>query len=144
MKRAFLSGLLLFASAALQGRGPAVEFQRTESGLRYVDLHPGRGTCPRAGQLCAVLYRGWLYQNNKKGRQFDQCDTRKNPFTFTLGKGEVIKGWDEGVATMKVGGKRAIIIPPELAYGHTGAGDSENGIPPDATLLFEVELVAVR
>jgi peptidylprolyl isomerase len=146
MKRFVLAGVFMGSAlvSVLQARGPVPEFRRSETGLRFADLRTGKGTSPQTGQVCAVLYRGWLYTDNKRGRQFDQCDNRKKPFTFTLGKGEVIKGWDEGIATMKVGSKRALIVPPELAYGHAGAGDAETGIPADATLLFEVELLAIR
>jgi len=146
MNRFAVAALLTFTAAVsgLQAKGPVPDFQRTESGLKYADLRPGKGAFPQPGQVCALLYRGWLYKDNKRGRQFDQCDNRKKPFTFTLGKGEVIKGWDEGVATMKVGSKRALIIPPELAYGHEGVGDEATGIPADATLLFEMELISVH
>jgi peptidylprolyl isomerase len=142
----FILGLLITCScvSAVQARGPVPDFVRTESGLKYADLRAGKGNPPQAGQVCSVIYRGWLYMDNKRGRLFDQCDNRKKPFMFTLGKGEVIKGWDEGIASMKVGARRALIVPPELAYGETGAGDEATGIPPNATLLFEVELVAIR
>jgi peptidylprolyl isomerase len=110
------------------------------SGLKFTDIKVGTGAFPRAGQNCVMHYTGWLYQNGKKGTKFDSSVDRGTPFEFRLGKGEVIKGWDEGVSTMKVGGKRTLIIPPDLGYGATGAGS----IPPHSTLLFEVELLSVK
>jgi peptidylprolyl isomerase len=107
------------------------------SGLKYVDLVVGTGEAPKPGQVVSVHYTGWLVN----GRKFDSSLDRGTPFQFTLGKGEVIKGWDEGVATMKVGGKRKLIIPPAMGYGPRGAGGV---IPPDAILIFEVELLGVK
>jgi FKBP-type peptidyl-prolyl cis-trans isomerase len=109
----------------------------TKSGLKYVELKEGTGDEAKAGQVVEVHYTGWL----KDGTKFDGSKDRNQPFSFKLGAGKVIKGWDEGVAGMKVGGKRKLIIPPELAYGKRGAGGV---IPPDAELTFEVELLAVK
>src|SRR5262249_26057823 len=113
---------------------------KTESGLQYADTKAGTGATPKKGQSCRVHYTGWLWENNAKGKKFDSSVDRGEPFSFAVGQGMVIKGWDEGVATMKVGGKRLLLIPPELGYGRRGAG---NVIPPNATLLFEVELLGV-
>jgi peptidylprolyl isomerase len=113
----------------------------TPSGLKITDTKVGTGATPKAGQTCVMHYTGWLYQNGAKGQKFDSSRDRGQPFEFPLGQGRVIKGWDEGVATMKVGGQRTLIIPPELGYGARGAGGV---IPPNATLIFEVELVGVK
>jgi peptidylprolyl isomerase len=113
----------------------------TPTGLKYTDTVVGTGASPRTGDICVMHYTGWLYQNGAKGTKFDSSRDRGRPFDFMIGKGKVIRGWDEGVSTMKVGGKRTLIIPPGLGYGTMGAGDS---IPPGATLIFEVELLAVR
>ncbi len=108
----------------------------TESGLGYVELIEGSGATPRTGQLVEVHYTGWL----ENGEKFDSSKDRGKPFEFVIGKGRVIKGWDEGVASMKIGGVRRLIIPSELGYGRSGAG---NVIPPDATLIFDVELLGI-
>jgi peptidylprolyl isomerase len=113
----------------------------TASGLKITDTEVGTGSSPRTGQTCVMHYTGWLYQNGAKGAKFDSSRDRGQPFEFAIGTGQVIKGWDEGVATMKVGGKRTLIIPPALGYGARGAGGV---IPPNATLIFEVELLAVK
>ncbi len=108
----------------------------TDSGLKYEDLQEGDGEQAVAGQRVSVHYTGWLLEGDK----FDSSLDRNQPFDFTLGKGMVIRGWDEGVAGMRVGGKRRLTIPPQLGYGSRGAGGV---IPPNATLVFEVELLAV-
>lgn len=109
----------------------------TSSGLKYVDLKEGTGAEAKSGQQVEVHYTGWL----KDGKKFDSSKDRNETFKFALGKGMVIKGWDEGVQGMKVGGKRKLIIPSELGYGKRGAGGV---IPPDAELTFEVELIGVK
>ncbi len=106
------------------------------SGLKYVDLKVGTGEAAQKGQKVRVHYTGWL----KDGKKFDSSVDRNEPFEFNLGAGQVIKGWDEGVAGMKVGGKRRLIIPPDLAYGSRGAGGVS---PPNAELTFEVELLGI-
>ena len=113
----------------------------TSSGLKITDTQAGTGATPKTGQTCVMHYTGWLYQDGKKGAKFDSSVDRGQPFEFPIGTGRVIKGWDEGVASMKVGGKRTLIIPRELGYGARGAGGV---IPPNATLLFEVELLGVK
>ncbi|WP_368411365.1 FKBP-type peptidyl-prolyl cis-trans isomerase [Paludisphaera mucosa] len=117
------------------------EMTKTESGLEYKDTKEGDGAAPKKGQKCKMHYTGWLWEDGKKGEKFDSSVDRDEPFEFTLGVGQVIKGWDEGVGSMKVGGKRELRIPPSLGYGARGAGGV---IPPNATLLFEVELLGVR
>jgi peptidylprolyl isomerase len=116
-------------------------FTKTSSGLEYEDTTPGTGASPSKGQTCVMHYTGWLWENDAKGKKFDSSVDRGSPFSFPLGVGRVIKGWDEGVASMKVGGKRTLRIPPDLGYGARGAGGA---IPPNATLLFEVELLELR
>jgi peptidylprolyl isomerase len=111
------------------------------SGLQITDTKAGHGISPRPGQICVVHYTGWVYENGVKGKKFDSSVDRKKPFAFVLGEHKVIDGWERGVSTMKVGGKRTLIIPPELAYGQAGAGAA---IPPNATLIFEVELLEIR
>jgi FKBP-type peptidyl-prolyl cis-trans isomerase FkpA len=109
-------------------------------GLQYTDSVVGNGDEATAGHKVSVHYTGWLYTNGQKGRKFDSSVDRGQPFQFTLGAHQVIRGWDEGVAGMKVGGKRTLVIPPDLAYGQRGAGGV---IPPNATLTFDVELLKV-
>ena len=112
----------------------------TASGLQFEDTRAGTGT-EATGGTCVMHYTGWLWTGGAKGKKFDSSHDRKSPFSFALGRGQVIKGWDEGVAGMKVGGKRTLLIPPGLGYGARGAGGV---IPPDATLLFEVELLDIK
>ena len=113
----------------------------TPSGLQYEDTVVGEGAEAQAGQDVVVHYTGWLYKDGQQGAKFDSSKDRRDPFVFALGAGMVIKGWDEGVAGMKVGGARTLIIPPELGYGARGAGGV---IPPNATLKFDVELLAIQ
>ena len=113
----------------------------TASGLQVIDSVAGTGASPKAGQICVMHYTGWLYENGQKGKKFDSSVDRNEPFEFPIGQKRVIAGWDEGVATMKVGGKRTLIIPPGLGYGARGAGGV---IPPNATLMFDVELLGVK
>lgn len=110
----------------------------TASGLQYEDTVMGVGAEAKRGRTVVVHYTGWLYKEGVQGKKFDSSKDFGEPFIFPLGAGAVIQGWDEGVAGMKVGGKRSLIIPPGLAYGKRGAG---RDIPPNATLLFEVELL---
>lgn len=112
----------------------------TPSGLKYDDVTLGEGTAAAAGMSVTVHYTGWLTDGVIKGKKFDSSKDRNEPFVFPLGAGHVIKGWDEGVQGMKVGGTRLLTIPAELGYGARGAGGV---IPPNATLLFEVELLGV-
>ncbi|MEY4547196.1 MAG: hypothetical protein RL685_3391 [Pseudomonadota bacterium] len=114
---------------------------KSASGLSFEDTQVGTGASPAAGQTCVMHYTGWLWVDGKKGSKFDSSLDRGRPFSFPLGEGRVIKGWDEGVASMKIGGKRTLVIPPELGYGARGAGGV---IPPNATLLFEVELLELQ
>ena len=125
-------------AATAQAAGATVT---TPSGLKITDTKVGTGATPKAGQICVMHYTGWLYEGGAKGKKFDSSVDRGQPFEFPIGRRQVISGWDEGVATMKVGGKRTLIIPPELGYGARGAGGV---IPPNATLMFDVELLAVK
>ena len=134
-----LSGLIAAGSptpAAAQAKT-----MTTASGLQITDSVAGTGASPKTGQICVMHYTGWLYVNGAKGKKFDSSVDRGTPFEFPIGTGRVIKGWDEGVASMKVGGKRTLIIPPALGYGASGAGGV---IPPNATLVFDVELLGVK
>ena len=124
--------------------GPAIAAQgkviEMPDGLKYTDNKVGDGATAKPGQTVSVHYTGWLYKDGAKGVKFDSSLDRGQPFQFTLGAQQVIAGWDEGVAGMKVGGERTLIIPPDLGYGARGAGGV---IPPNATLMFEVELLDV-
>ncbi|MDL2339443.1 MAG: FKBP-type peptidyl-prolyl cis-trans isomerase [Pseudomonadota bacterium] len=114
--------------------------QTTSSGLQFEDTIDGTGEEAVSGQHVSVHYTGWLYSNGVKGAKFDSSKDRGDPFKFYLGAGQVIRGWDEGVVGMRVGGSRVLVIPPELGYGARGAGGV---IPPNATLMFEVDLLDV-
>jgi peptidylprolyl isomerase len=126
------------STAMAQAKG---KIMTTASGLQIEDSVVGTGATPAKGQTCVMHYTGWLYENGVKGKKFDSSVDRNEPFEFPIGMSRVIKGWDEGVATMKVGGKRTLIIPPEMGYGARGAGGV---IPPNATLVFDVELLGVK
>ena len=141
---AFAAFALIAASAAcvvVSAPAKAQHVTMTSDGLGIIDTKDGTGPTPKPGQTVVVHYTGWLYDNGKRGKKFDSSVDRGQPFEFPLGKGQVIPGWDEGVATMKVGGERTLIIPPSLGYGANGAGGV---IPPNATLLFDVKLLAVK
>jgi peptidylprolyl isomerase len=126
---------------ALSESADAQHTVTTPSGLKYIDTKVGTGASPHTGQTCVMHYTGWLYEGGQKGAKFDSSVDRGEPFAFKIGMHQVIAGWDEGVATMKVGGKRTLIIRPDLGYGARGAGGV---IPPNATLLFDVELLAIK
>ena len=113
----------------------------TASGLQIIDSKEGTGATPKTGQTCVMHYTGWLYENGQKGKKFDSSVDRNEPFEFPIGQRQVIAGWDEGVGSMKVGGKRTLIIPSALGYG---ARDAGGVIPPNATLMFDVEWLAVK
>ena len=137
---------LLFSPIAAAGRAEQDDkkekkMTKTESGLQYRDVKEGTGEKPKKGQTCVVHYTGWLWVDDAKGAKFDSSKDRGEPIDVHVGESEVIKGWEEGVAGMKVGGTRELIIPPDLGYGSRGAGGR---IPPNATLFFEVELLEVR
>jgi peptidylprolyl isomerase len=138
--------VLLGASLALaqenkEDKKMEYKWETMPGGLKYQDLKEGDGPSPKNGQTCVVNYTGWLWEGGAKGKKFDSSVDRGQPFEFGLGMGRVIKGWDQGVATMKVGGKRLLLVPPQLGYGARGAGGV---IPPNATLLFEVDLLGVK
>jgi FKBP-type peptidyl-prolyl cis-trans isomerase len=143
---AIVIGAIGFISAAPSGAlaqtgKPMTALTTTASGLQIIDTTVGTGASPKPGQICVMHYTGWLYEDGKKGKKFDSSVDRNEPFEFPIGQHRVIAGWDEGVASMKVGGKRTLIIPPALGYGARGAGGV---IPPNATLMFDVELLAVK
>ena len=137
-----LAGLCAFlasnSSGSAQDKKEKKKVVTTKSGLKYEDLKEGTGAEAKKGDTVEVHYTGWL----TNGKKFDSSKDRNEPFSFKLGAGMVIKGWDEGVAGMKVGGKRKLMIPPELGYGARGAGGG--AIPPNATLIFEIELLKIK
>lgn len=148
---ALLLGCAITAQAAPDDKNPAPKHPTkpgpanknggkivtTKSGLKYQDLVVGKGPSPKEGHTVKVHYTGWLTD----GKKFDSSKDRGEPFEFVIGQRQVIKGWDEGVMSMKVGGKRKLTIPPDLGYGASGAGGV---IPPNATLIFEVDLLGVK
>ncbi len=137
MRRAFLSVLFLtlFSAAAI----PQGKTVKTPSGLRYIDHVVGTGQEAKTGDKVKVHYTGWLYEKGARGNRFDSSRDRNKPFLFIIGAGTVIKGWEEGVKGMKIGGKRELIVPATLGYGSRG----RTGIPPNSTLDFEIELLGI-
>ncbi len=133
--------LVSLTAPSLAADGAPGKMTELANGLKYTDTNVGTGAEATKGHKVSVHYTGWLYNNGAKGAKFDSSLDRGQPFAFGLGAGQVIRGWDEGVAGMKIGGKRTLIIPPELGYGASGAGGV---IPPNATLMFDVELLGVR
>ncbi|OGQ21635.1 MAG: peptidylprolyl isomerase [Deltaproteobacteria bacterium RIFCSPLOWO2_02_FULL_44_10] len=137
MKRILIAGALFIPLLAFAG-GKMVT---TATGLKYEDQKAGTGTAAAKGKKVVVHYTGWLDENGKKGKKFDSSVDHGAPFDFVLGVGQVIQGWDEGVAGMMIGGKRTLYIPSKLGYGERGAGGA---IPPNANLIFDVELLSVK
>ena len=139
---AVLASAIIVAAAPInRSQAAANEVIEMPNGLKYTDTKVGDGAEATAGKKVSVHYTGWLYNNGTKGAKFDSSLDRGQPFQFSLGAHQVIAGWDEGVAGMKVGGKRTLVIPPELGYGARGAGGV---IPPNSTLMFDVELLGVQ
>lgn len=146
--RVFRAGLLALSALVITGLvimsepsdAQSEKAVTTSSGLQLIDTKVGTGASPKRNQTAVVHYTGWLYDKGKKGKKFDSSVDRNEPFRFPVGAGQVIAGWDEGVASMKVGGKRTLIVPPQLGYGARGAGGV---IPPNATLIFDVELLGL-
>jgi len=133
--------LVSLTAPSLAADGAPGKMTELANGLKYTDTNVGTGAEATKGHKVSVHYTGWLYNNGAKGAKFDSSLDRGQPFAFGLGAGQVIQGWDEGVAGMKVGGKRTLIIPPALGYGARGAPPV---IPPNATLMFDVELLGVQ
>jgi FKBP-type peptidyl-prolyl cis-trans isomerase FkpA len=134
----------ILALSAACGEKPAAPPPSPVNSLEIVDLKTGEGASIAAGQRAVVQYTGWLYEASapdKKGTEFDSSRKTGEPFRFSVGAGQVIKGWDQGVVGMKIGGRRRLTVPPDLAYGDSGAGGV---IPPSATLVFEVELMGIE
>ncbi|HKF42801.1 MAG TPA: FKBP-type peptidyl-prolyl cis-trans isomerase [Thermoanaerobaculia bacterium] len=127
--------------AADEKKGGDSKMQKSPTGLQWEDVKVGTGATPKSGQTCSMHYTGWLWEDGAKGKKFDSSVDRGQPFEFPLGQGRVIKGWDEGISTMKVGGKRNLLIPPQLGYGARGY---PGVIPANSTLFFEVELLGVK
>ena len=134
--------MLLVLGAAAPVAMTAISAQAAQDQFKIIDVKAGTGAVAKAGQKVTVNYTGWLYVNGAKGKKFDSSLDHGTPFTFPLGAGAVIPGWDKGVAGMKVGGKRMLIIPSELGYG--AAGTPDGTIPPGATLIFDVDLLSVQ
>jgi FKBP-type peptidyl-prolyl cis-trans isomerase len=139
MRQVTIAFFCILIVAACTGAGN--KLVTTTSGLQYQDDQVGTGSEAVAGQTVSVHYTGWLNENGQKGKKFDSSVDRGQPFIFPLGAGRVIKGWDQGVAGMKVGGQRTLMIPSDLAYGARGSGVV---IPPNSDLIFDVELIAVQ
>src|ERR1700753_68317 len=133
--------VLAASTAAISSAHAQGNIVTMPDGLKIIDVKPGTGASPKTGQTCVMHYTGWLYENGAKGKKFDSSVDRGEPFEFKIGQRPVIAGWDEGVASMKVGGKRTLIIPAALGYGAQGA---DNVIPPNATLMFDVELLGIK
>jgi len=141
--KSFFLALLLVLGTAAPLTTTAVAAQASQPDqLKITDVKAGTGAVAKAGEQVTVHYTGWLYVNGAKGKKFDSSVDRGEPFSFALGAGNVIPGWDKGVAGMKVGGKRTLIIPPDMGYGAGGTPDGT--IPPNATLIFDVELLKVQ
>jgi FKBP-type peptidyl-prolyl cis-trans isomerase FkpA len=139
-----LGALVLAVSIAACGGKPAAAPSSGVNSMQTAELKPGTGEAVTAGKIAVVQYTGWLYEasaTDHKGKQFDSSRTGGQPFRFPLGAGQVIKGWDQGVAGMKIGESRRLVIPADLAYGDGGAGGV---IPPGATLVFDIELIAIE
>jgi peptidylprolyl isomerase len=138
-----LSAIVIAGSAIMSEPSDAQSAKpvTTKSGLQIIDTKVGTGASPKTNQTVVVHYTGWLYEKGARGKKFDSSVDRKEPFRFPVGAGRVIPGWDEGVGSMKVGGKRTLIIPPNLGYGAKGAGGV---IPPNATLIFDIELLGLN
>lgn len=141
MKKFFSGLMILLGLASPAAMADAAQFTTTTTGLKYHDEKVGAGTEAVSGKAVSVHYTGWLDDKGQKGTKFDSSLDRGQPFQFNLGGGMVIRGWDEGVSGMKVGGKRTLVIPANLGYGERGAGKV---IPPNATLIFDVELLEVK
>ena len=144
-----LSAVAASAALGVPGRALALgtgdtlntdDFLRMVTGVRYKDMPRGTGAEPKKGQQVTVNYTGWIFEEPRIGKKFDSSADHGQAFTFALGTGQVIPGWDQGVSTMRVGGTRVMILPPRLAYGDHGAGDA---IPANATLVFSVELLSI-